>query len=37
MIVVPELEFVQVTAMGELELPDVGEHDGAVACEPVIV
>jgi len=31
MIAVPELEFVHVTVMGELEVPDVGVHEGAVA------
>jgi hypothetical protein len=31
MIVVPELELVQATVIGELELPDVGVHEGAVA------
>ena len=30
-IVVPVLEFVQVTVMGEAELPEVGVHEGAVA------
>jgi hypothetical protein len=37
MIVVPGLEFAHVTVIGELELPDVGEQDGAVAWEPTIV
>jgi hypothetical protein len=37
MIVVPGLEFVHVTAIGELEVPDVGEQDGAVAWVPPIV
>jgi hypothetical protein len=31
MIVVPEFEFVQVTVIGEPELPEVGVQDGAVA------
>jgi hypothetical protein len=31
MIVVPEFELAQLTAIDVLELPDVGEQDGAAA------
>ena len=34
--VVPVFEFVQVTVIGELELPEVGVHEGAVAAPPVM-
>jgi hypothetical protein len=36
MIVVPGLEFVHVTMIGELELPEVGVQLSAVALEVIV-
>ena len=36
MIVVPGLEFVHVTVIGELELPEAGVQLGAVAADPIV-
>jgi hypothetical protein len=37
MTVVPVFEFVQVTVIGELELPEVGVQLGAVAAPPPVM
>jgi hypothetical protein len=37
MIVVPGFELVQVTVIGELELLDPGEQDGAIAWLPLMM